>query len=137
MAEQEHYYPPVHEPVLRLVAMPGETNAFGDVFGGWIMAQVDIAGSIAVRRHFAGRVVTVAVNEFQFHKPVFVGDLISCYADITRIGRTSITAHVDVFANRYAEPSEFVRVTQADITYVAVDDQRRPRAIREDEHSPS
>ena len=96
----------------------------GDIFGGWIMSQVDIAGSIAAMRR-----VTVAVNEFQFHKPVFIGDVISCYADVVRVGNTSITVFVEVFAERGAEIQECVRVTQATLTYVVIDENRKPRQV--------
>ncbi len=127
----EHYetLPSDKEPVLRLVAMPTNTNAFGDIFGGWIMSQVDIAGSIAAHRRAGGRVVTVAVNAFKLHRPVFIGDLVSCYAEVTHVGRTSITVHVDVYAERDTDPACCLRVTEADVTYVAVDADRRPRPI--------
>jgi acyl-CoA thioesterase YciA len=114
---------------LRVMPGPADTNASGDIFGGWIMSQVDIAGSIVARRHAVGRVVTVAVNAFQFHQPVFVGDLISCYAQITRVGRTSITVHVSAYAERRGERAEIIQVTEADVTYVAVDENRRPRPL--------
>lgn len=121
---------PAQEPTTRLVAMPTDTNAGGDIFGGWIVAQIDIAGSIVAARKAAGRVVTVAVNAVQFHHPVFVGDLISCYANIRSIGRTSITVAVDVYAERGAEIGHhIIHVTEAVLTYVAVDDQRRPRPV--------
>lgn len=114
---------------IRVMATPADTNSAGDIFGGWIMSQVDIAGSIIARRRAHGRIVTVAVNAFQFHEPVFVGDLISCYAEVTRVGRTSLTVHVAAFAERYGDHAECVQVTEADLTYVAVDDQRRPRPV--------
>jgi acyl-CoA thioesterase YciA len=119
------------ERYLALRAMPGpaDTNASGDIFGGWIMSQLDIAGSIVARRRAGGRVVTVAVNAMQFHQPVFVGDLISCYAQITRTGHTSITVHVAAFAERRGEREEIIQVTEADVTYVAVDENRRPRPL--------
>ncbi len=114
---------------IRVMAMPADTNAAGDIFGGWLMSQVDIAGSIMARRHARGRTVTVAVDSFQFKKPVFVGDLISCYAVITRIGKTSVTVHVTAFAERHGKTNEYIQVTEADLTYVAVDEQRKPRQI--------
>ncbi len=111
--------------------MPRDTNTAGDIFGGWIMSQVDLAGSIvAIRR--AGRVVTVAVNEFQFHKPVFVGDLISCYGDIARVGNTSLTVFVEVYAERQRGGGECVKVTEATLTYVAIDENRKPRPVPRD-----
>lgn len=109
--------------------MPTDTNAAGDIFGGWLMSQVDIAGSIAAWRRAHGRVVTVAVNAFQFHHPVYVGDLISCFAEVVRVGRTSITVHVEVFAERDRHGAESLRVTEATLTYVAVDEGRRPRPV--------
>ena len=114
---------------LRVMPRPADTNASGDIFGGWIMSQVDIAGSIVARRRAQGRIVTVAVKAFQFHQPVFVGDLISCYAQITRTGRTSITVHVTAYAERRGERGEVIQVTEADVTYVAVDENRRPRPL--------
>ncbi|MBK8164250.1 MAG: acyl-CoA thioesterase [Gammaproteobacteria bacterium] len=121
--------PAGRQPTTRVLAMPTDTNAAGDIFGGWIMAQVDIAGSIAAYRRAGGRVVTVAVNSFQFHKPVFVGDLISCYAEVVRVGRTSLTAHVEVYAERSRGIEEAIRVTEATLTYVAVDQDRKPRPV--------
>lgn len=120
---------PEHPPTLRVLAMPTDTNAAGDIFGGWIMSQVDIAGSIAAYRRAAGRVVTVAVNSFQFHQPVYVGDLVSCYAEVTRVGRTSLTVHVEVFAERNRRIEECIKVTEATLTYVAIDKQRKPRPV--------
>ena len=114
---------------IRVMAMPADTNAAGDIFGGWLMSQVDIAGSIIARRRANGRTVTVAVDSFQFKQPVFVGDLISCYATITRMGRTSLTVKVKAFAERQQEGHEILLVTEADLTYVAVDDNRRPRPL--------
>jgi len=116
------------EPTLRLVPMPKDTNSAGNIFGGWIMSQVDIAGSIAAVRKAKGRVVTVAVSEFQFHLPVFVGDLISCYADIVKVGNTSLTVFVEVYAER-GRVGETVKVTEATLTYVAIDEEGKPRQI--------
>ena len=120
------------EPTIRVLAMPTNTNAAGDIFGGWIMSQVDIAGSITAFRRAQGRVVTVAVNSFEFHKPVFIGDLISCYADVIRIGRTSITVKVEVYAERNRQQEECIKVTEAVLTFVAVDEQRKPREVPRD-----
>jgi acyl-CoA thioesterase YciA len=114
---------------IRVMATPADTNSAGDIFGGWIMSQVDIAGSIIARRRARGRVVTVAVNSFLFREPVFIGDLISCYAEVTKVGRTSLTVHVRAFAERYDQQHECIQVTEADVTYVAVDDNRRPRPL--------
>ncbi len=125
--------PKDREPTLRLVPMPADANAAGDIFGGWIMSQVDIAGSIAAMRRAQGHVVTVAVNAFQFKMPVFVGDLISCYAQVTQVGTTSITVEVEVYAERglrhAGAAQECVKVTEATLTYVAIDDQRRKRPV--------
>jgi acyl-CoA thioesterase YciA len=121
--------PATRHPVIRVVAMPRDTNTAGDIFGGWIMSQVDLAGSVVAVRRANGRVVTVAVNEFQFHQPVFVGDLISCYADVTRVGNTSLTVFVEVFAERARTGGEPVKVTEATLTYVAIDDERKPRPV--------
>ncbi len=117
------------QPALRVVPMPSDANFVGDIFGGWIMSQVDIAGSIPAIRRARGRVATVAVNAFSFKQPVFIGDLVSLYADIVRIGRTSITVEVEVFAQRHPLENECVKVTEATLTYVAVDDNRKPRVV--------
>lgn len=120
---------PDRQPTTRLVPMPADTNAAGDIFGGWIMSQVDIAGSIVAHQRARGRVVTVAVNSFVFHKPVFVGDVISCYADIIKVGTTSLTVNVEVFAERNRQQEEVVKVTEAILTYVAVGADRKPRPV--------
>jgi acyl-CoA thioesterase YciA len=100
--------PQDREPTIRVLAMPTDTNAAGDIFGGWIMSQVDIAGSITAFRRARGRVVTVAVNSFEFHQPVFVGDLISCYAHVIRVGRTSLSVKVEVYAERNRQQEECI-----------------------------
>lgn len=120
---------PDKEPVLRVVAMPADVNQHGDIFGGWIMAQVDVAGGVVAARHARGRVATVAVNSFTFKQPVFVGDLVTFYAEIARVGKTSITVDVEVFAQRNPKDQITVRVTEACLTYVAVGADRRPREI--------
>lgn len=116
-------------PALRVVPMPADANVHGDVFGGWIMAQVDIAGSIPAVERAQGRVATVAVNSFLFKHPVFVGDLVSFYADIVKTGRTSITVEVEVYAQRMRHSNEIVKVTEATLTYVATDESRQPRVL--------
>jgi acyl-CoA thioesterase YciA len=116
-------------PILRVMPMPADANVHGDVFGGWIMAQVDIAGGLPAMRRANGRVATVAVNSFVFKKPVFVGDLLSFYAEVVRIGRTSITVFVEVFAQRNRLHDEVVKVTEATLTYVATDEMRQPRVL--------
>ena len=117
------------EVALRVVPMPANANQSGDIFGGWIMAQVDIAGSISAVRVARGRVATVAVNSFQFKQPVLVGDVVSFYAEVVRVGRTSITVNVEVYAQRRPEREEIVKVTEATLTYVAIDDNRQPRVV--------
>jgi acyl-CoA thioesterase YciA len=117
------------EPVLKVLPMPADANMHGDVFGGWIMAQLDIAGSIPAARRAAGRVATVAVNAIQFRQPVFVGDLLSFYARIVRTGTTSITVEVDVYSERQRLDAEVVKVTEATLTYVATDEARRSRPL--------
>jgi len=116
-------------PVLRVMPQPSDANIHGDVFGGWIMSQVDIAGAVIAARRAAGRVATVAVNAFVFKKPVFVGDLLSFYADIERVGRTSVTVSVVVYAERHRMDAEIVKVTEASVTYVATDEARQSRPL--------
>ena len=121
---------PADMPALRVVPMPGDANVYGDVFGGWIMAQVDIAGGFAARRVAKGRVATVAVTSFAFKEPVSVGDLVSFYARIIKIGKTSITVDVEVFAERHiTDLGDVVKVTEAQLVYVAVDDKGRKREL--------
>ena len=117
------------EPTLRVVPMPADANQHGDIFGGWIMSQVDIAGSVLAARHSRGRVATVAVNSFQFKQPVFIGDVLSFYAEIMRVGSTSITVNVEVYAQRNPREIETVKVTEATLTYVATGPDRRPRPV--------
>ena len=124
--------PEGREPVLRMVAMPSDTNYSGDIFGGWIMAQVDIAGSLPPIRRAQGRVATVAVNSFVFKQPVFVGDLVSFYAEIIKVRHTSMTVDVAVFAQRGVREGRdeiCIKVTEAVLTYVAIDENRRPRPV--------
>ena len=122
--------PEGEQPVLRIVPMPADTNAHGTIFGGWVMSQVDIAGSVAAWERAQGAVVTIAVNSFVFREPVFVGDLVSFYARVIKVGRTSITVDVEVFAHRRGRgQQENVKVTEAQLTYVAVDKERKPRPV--------
>jgi acyl-CoA thioesterase YciA len=118
--------------VLRVMPMPADSNSNGDIFGGWIMAQVDLAGSVLPARIAKGRVVTVAVNEFVFKQAVSIGDLLSFYARVERIGRTSITVHVEVYAERNPADLKVVKVTEANLTYVAIDRDGQPRVIPRD-----
>jgi len=121
--------PPGREPMLRVVPMPSDVNSSGDIFGGWIMSQVDIAGAIPAIRLAKGRVATVAVNSFVFKQPVLIGDLVSFYAEVARVGRTSITVNVEVYAERGLERA-VVKVTEATLTYVAVGSDRKPRPVQ-------
>ena len=126
--------PTVHLPkdeelVLKVIPMPADCNANGDIFGGWVMAQVDLAGSVLPARYTQGRMATVAVNEFVFKQPVRVGDILSFFSKVIRIGRTSITVQVEVYAERFHSQGRYVKVTQASLTYVAIDDQGQPREI--------
>ena len=116
-------------PTMRLVPMPADLNQYGDVFGGWVMAQVDIAGSIPAAERSRGRVATVSVNSFVFKQPVSVGDVVTLYADIVKVGRTSITVNVEVFAARNYENPVVVKVTEAQLTYVAIDKNGQKRDV--------
>lgn len=117
------------ELVLKVIPMPADTNSNGDIFGGWVMAQVDLAGSVLPARRIQGRMATVAVNEFIFKQPVRVGDLLSFFAEVTRVGHTSMTVTVEVFAERIRSQGQHMKVTEARLTYVAIDEQGRPRPI--------
>ena len=117
------------ELVLKVIPMPGDTNGNGDIFGGWVMAQVDLAGSVLPARYTQGRMATVAVNEFVFKQPVRVGDILSFFSSVTRIGRTSVTVQVEVYAENFERQGQYMKVTQALLTYVAIDDHGRPRPI--------
>ena len=117
------------ELVLKVIPMPADCNANGDIFGGWVMAQVDLAGSVSPMRHAQGRVATVAVNEFVFKQPVRLGDILSFYASLSRIGRTSIAVKVEVYAERFRSQGKYMKVTEASLTYVAIDDQGKPRHV--------
>jgi len=127
MTERESL--PPGNPVLRVMPVPADANIHGDVFGGWIMAQVDIAGAIPAARRANGRVATVAVTSFLFKNPVFVGDLCSFYARVLKTGTTSITVEVEVFAERNRLEAEVVKVTEATLVYVATGPDRKPRAL--------
>ncbi len=124
--------PDGQDPTLRVVPMPSDANYSGDIFGGWIMSQVDIAGSIPAALLAQGRIVTIAVNSFLFKQPVHIGDVVSFYASVSKVGKTSITVDVEVFAQRRSQDGT-VKVTDATLTYVAVDEHRKPRAIKKDQ----
>jgi acyl-CoA thioesterase YciA len=121
--------PPDRIAVLRMMPMPSDANIHGDVFGGWIMSHVDIAGAIPAVRRAGGRVATVAVTSFVFKHPVFVGDLVSFYSWIIKTGRTSVTVEVEVYVERNRLQQEVVKVTEATLVYVATDGQRMPRPL--------
>lgn len=117
------------EPALRVLAMPRDTNPMGDIFGGWIMSQVDMAGAVVASQLVKSRVVTVAVNEFTFKQPVMVGDIISCYGKVVKTGRTSITVNVEVCALRNRFDEKCIKVTEATVIYVAIDDNGKSKEI--------
>ena len=121
--------PTDQELVMKVIPMPADCNANGDIFGGWVMAQVDLAGSVIPARYADGRMATVAVNEFIFKQPVRVGDILSFFSRLTRIGRTSITVKVEVYAERFRSQGKYIKVTEASLTYVAIDDAGQPRAV--------
>lgn len=121
--------PEGRDPVLKIPATPAHTNAGGDIFGGWLMSQIDIAGSIPAVLRARGRVVTASVKYLNFIKPVLVGDLISIYAEIDHVGRSSITVEIEVYAQRNAKAPECVKVSQAGLVYVAVDGNGRPHPV--------
>ena len=118
------------ELVMKVIPMPADVNANGDIFGGWVMAHVDLAGAVIPARHVDGRMATVAVNQFIFKQPVRVGDILSFFAGITRMGNTSITVQVEVFAERFRAQGQYVKVTEALLTYVAIDENGKPRPVR-------
>ncbi len=118
------------ELVLKVIPMPADTNGNGDIFGGWVMAQVDLAGSVIPARIIRGRMATVAVKEFIFKQPVRVGDILSFYASVNRIGNTSITVDVEVYSESFRAQGEYCKVTQATLTYVAIDENGKPRPVK-------
>jgi acyl-CoA thioesterase YciA len=120
--------PPAGEPALRTLAMPADANPNGDIFGGWVMSQMDLAGSVPAVERAGGRVATVAVDAMRFHEPVYIGDLVSCYAEIMSVGTTSIGVRVETWAKRRHNGAE-VRVTEGTLVYVALDDTGRPRPV--------
>jgi len=117
------------ELVLKVIPMPADCNQSGDIFGGWVIAQVDLAGAVLPARYVNGRIATVAVNEFIFKQPVKVGDILSFFSSVHRIGNTSITVKVEVFAERFSLQGVYLKVTEALVTYVAIDAHGKPRTI--------
>ncbi|HKY94252.1 MAG TPA: acyl-CoA thioesterase, partial [Kiloniellales bacterium] len=120
--------PPADQPALRTLAMPADANPNGDVFGGWVLSQMDLAGGVPAVELAGGRIATVAVDGMRFHQPIYIGDLVSCWAEIVRVGTTSITVHVQTWAKR-ARSGEEVLVTEGTFVYVAIDEARRPRPV--------
>ena len=118
------------ELVLKVIPMPADCNQSGDIFGGWVMAQVDLAGAVLPARYVNGRIATVAVNEFIFKQPVKVGDILSFFSSVTRVGNTSITVKVEVFAERFSMQGVYLKVTEANVTYVAIDSNGKPKQIQ-------
>ncbi len=121
--------PTDEELVLKVIPMPADCNANGDIFGGWVMAQADLAGAVIPARYAKGRMATVAVNEFIFKQPVRVGDILSFFGKLTRIGRTSITVKIEVYAERFTDQGRYLKVTEASLTYVAIDENGQPREV--------
>ena len=121
--------PTDEELVLKVIPMPADSNANGDIFGGWVMAQVDLAGAVIPARYTQGRMATVAVNEFVFKQPVRVGDILSFFSKLVRTGRTSVTVKVEVYAERFRNQGVYIKVTEALLTYVAIDENGRPRPL--------
>jgi acyl-CoA thioesterase YciA len=127
----EHEAPPEGEAELRTIAMPADTNAYGDIFGGWLLAQMDLAaGSFAIQRA-RGRVATVGIEAMSFHRPVYVGDRVSCYCRTTRVGRTSIAVHVETWARRRRSGHQqaVLKVTEGTFTFVALNDDGSKRTL--------
>jgi acyl-CoA thioesterase YciA len=120
--------PPHNEPALRAVAMPADANPHGDIFGGWLLSQMDLAGTMVSTRRAKGRTVTVAITAMTFHRPGFIGDEVTCYADIIKVGRTSITVKVESWVRRGIGEQQ-IEVTEGIFTYVAVGDDRKPRPV--------
>ena len=129
----ESTLPAGRQPALRVMTMPADANQYGDIFGGWIIAQVDVAGAIVAKQRARGRVATVSVDAFVFKQPVSIGDVVSFYAEVVRSGRTSVTVNVEVFAERDPARPITVKVTEATLTYVAIDQQGSKRSLPESE----
>ena len=119
---------PESEPVIRTVAMPADANPRGDIFGGWLLSQMDLAAGNAASTRARGRVATVALDSMSFHLPVFIGDLVSCYAHVIRVGRTSLGIHVETWVQR-ADTDDRIKVTEGIFTFVALDGEGRPRPV--------
>ena len=118
------------DPTLRVTLLPRDTNAGGTIFGGVILSHIDLAGAIAAHRRYPGRFVTKAIREVVFIAPVYVGDVVSLYGEPIKEGRTSLTVRVEVEAERFGRPEQRVKVTEAEVIYVAVDGEGRPTPLR-------
>ena len=127
-SETSEKQPPQVEPALRAIAMPADANPQGDIFGGWLLSQMDLAGGTAATRRAKGRTATVAITAMTFHRPVFIGDVVSCYAEIIKVGTTSITVKVESWVRRGIGENQ-IEVTEGIFTYVAIGDDRRPRPV--------
>lgn len=127
----ETYLPPNRLLSTRAIAMPADTNPSGDIFGGWLVAQMDLAGGNVASVRTKGRVVTVAIDGLVFHKPVFIGDEVSCYAEVIRIGNTSLTLHIEAWVRR-ALQEEIIKVTEGTFTFVAIGEDYKPREVPRD-----
>jgi len=123
---------PKGELAIQVVAMPADTNPTGDVFGGWLLSQMDVAGGVFCRKIAKGRIATVAINSIEFKEPVFVGDILSCFVELIKIGRTSIQVHIEAWVNREYEEGNSIKVTEGDYTYVKVDENGKPTRIDND-----
>lgn len=123
--------PPAAAPALRTLAMPADANPNGDIFGGWVLAQMDLAGAVPAQARAGGRIATVAVDSLRFHKPIFIGDLVSCYAEVVKVGNTSLTVHIETWADRRGT-REKVKVTEGHFVYVAIDEAGAPRQVAGD-----
>ena len=121
--------PPAIEPAVRVVAMPADTNPYGDIFGGWLMSMMDSAAGTVASRYSKGRAVTIAVDGMTFHKPVFVGDEVSCFARIEKVGRTSLRVRIETWVRRERSGSDPIKVTEGVFTYVAIGEDRKPREV--------
>ena len=119
------------EPSIRMLAMPADTNPSGDIFGGWLMSLMDLAGANVAFQRARGRVTTVAVDKIEFHRPVAVGDIVSCYASISHVGTTSLITHVEVYVGHRSPESKEIKVTEGEFTYVALDKNGRKRKVDE------
>lgn len=124
--------PPPYEPTLRMIAMPKDTNANGNIFGGWLVSLMDMAAGSAAWQRAKGPAVTVAIEKMEFHQPVFVGDEVSCYTHVERVGRTSITVKVESWVRKRFSATNWVKVTQGTFIFVAIDENHKPRVIPAD-----